>query len=251
MPRFGYGRSLVQGRIISATIASTPSSLLTGLLAYWKFDNNGSGGVSLLDSSGNGRTLTTPNGIGTLESVTGVINQSALISADNETYLSRSGTFLNGSRDEYSISAWVFTFEPLLFIVNQSTSGNWSGSSIAMDLTNGKLVGTIFWSSTPNYDRATGSSDVNDEQWNHLAMTWKRTGSLKVYVNGALDGSISSSGNYANIPTENVSLNGNADGSFAMGKDCTIDEVGIWNKELSASEITSLYNSGDGKSYPF
>lgn len=228
-----------------------PSPLLTGLLAYWKLDNNGSGGVSYLDSTGNSRTLSAPNGTGGLSLGAGIINGSATFNGDEQTYLTTSGTFLDGSRDEYSISAWVNTYESLLFIVNQSTGDNWGGSSIAIELSDGNLIGTVFWSSGPNYDRAIGSSFLNDEGWNHVAMTWKRTGSIRVYVNGVLDGSNSSSGNYANVPTENISINGNADGTFAVGKNCSIDEVGIWNKELSQVEIADLYNSGIGKSYPF
>jgi hypothetical protein len=184
---------------------------------------------------------------------TGIINGSANFSGDNSTYFSRSGTFLNGSRDEYSISAWVkTTLEEDFFIVDQSTGANWGGSAIQFDMfSDGRIYGSIFWSNTPNYDRVESSSTINDGGWYHIAFTWKRTGSLKVYVDGTLDGSFSSSGNYANTPTNNLSINSNADGSYAIGGNANIDEVGIWNKELSASEITSLYNDGAGKTYPF
>ena len=33
--------------------------------------------------------------------------------------------------------------------------------------------------------------------------------------------------------------------------DGVIDEVGLWSKVLSATEITDLYNSGAGFAYPF
>jgi hypothetical protein len=245
-------------RLGSGTFAATaPSSLLTGLLAYWKFDDNGSGGVSLLDSSGNGRTLSAPNGTAGLDLVTGIINKGVYFNPDEyfdpdqPTYLSRSGTFLDGSRDGYSISAWVkIGSSNNFFIVDQAT-GNNNGRTISLDMfSDGTIYGTIYYDNAEP-DRATGSTSINNGNWYHVAMTWKRTDSLKVYVNGALDGSVSSSGNYANIPTQNLSINSNADGSFAAGTECVIDEVGIWSKELSTSEIASLYNSGAGKSYPF
>jgi hypothetical protein len=251
MPRLSLGLGVQNLQKVGRGVA--PSSLLTGLLAYWKFDNNGSGGVSLLDSSGNSRTLSAPNGTSGVSLGTGIINGSANFSGDDLTYFSRSGTFLNGSRDEYSISLWVKTTrEDEIFLVDQATGSNYGGSTIGLDMfADGRIYGTIFWSGQPEYDRAEGSTPINNGNWHHTAFTWKRTGSLKVYVDGALDGSISSSGNYANVPTENVSINGNADGSYLIGKNANIDEVGIWNKELSASEITSLYNAGAGKSYPF
>jgi hypothetical protein len=31
----------------------------------------------------------------------------------------------------------------------------------------------------------------------------------------------------------------------------SIDEVGIWSRALTSSEVTSLYNSGSGRQYPF
>jgi hypothetical protein len=52
----------------------------------------------------------------------------------------------------------------------------------------------------------------------------------------------------------------NIGGVFAIGRRANssalhwsgmIDEVGIWNRLLSASEITQLYNAGSGKTYPF
>jgi hypothetical protein len=52
----------------------------------------------------------------------------------------------------------------------------------------------------------------------------------------------------------------NLGGPFAIGRRAAasslywhgmIDEVGIWNRLLSASEISQLYNAGLGKTYPF
>ena len=254
MPRLSLGLGVQN--IPKVGGGSAPSSLLTGLLAYWKFDNNGSGGVSLLDSAEDSRTLTAPNGTGGVSLGTGKINGSASFSGDNQTYFTRDGTFLDGENDEYSISAWVkTTLANDVLIVDQATGVNWIGSTITLDMfSDGTIYGTIFWGveeENPIYDRVEGSSSINNGNWHHTVFTWKRTGSLKVYVDGALDGSISSSGNYANSPTNNLSINSNADGSFAKGRNVNIDEVGIWNKELSASEITSLYNAGAGKSYPF
>jgi hypothetical protein len=37
----------------------------------------------------------------------------------------------------------------------------------------------------------------------------------------------------------------------ALFFDGTIDEVGIWNRSLSSSEVSELYNGGSGASYPF
>ncbi|GAH87542.1 unnamed protein product, partial [marine sediment metagenome] len=38
---------------------------------------------------------------------------------------------------------------------------------------------------------------------------------------------------------------------FTRYVDATIDEVGIWNRSLTAEEISDLYNEGNGLAYPF
>jgi hypothetical protein len=230
-----------------------PSPLLTGLLAYWKLDNNGSGGVSGLDSTGLGRNLSAPNGTGGVSLGAGIINGSASFNGDESTYFSRDGGFLDGSRNKYSISAWVkTTIEDDLFVVDNATGNNWGGSAIGLDmLSDGRIYGSVFYDDVPNFDRAYSTTSINDGDWHHIAMTWDKDTFIRAYVDGLLEGQEDSSYIIANEPFENISLNSNSDGSYAVGRNCFIDEVGIWNKELSQVEITDLYNSGIGKSYPF
>jgi hypothetical protein len=74
-----------------------------------------------------------------------------------------------------------------------------------------------------------------------------------MYINGSLNSANSSTYNptYSSsipIPSSIGALKYDSSNvaHFTNGK---IDEVNIWNKELSASEITELYNSGNGKQY--
>jgi hypothetical protein len=81
--------------------------------------------------------------------------------------------------------------------------------------------------------------------WYHIVGTYDGT-NLKVYVNGtayttAETGSL-------NTYSTNVEIGHYVPGStFTNG---SIDEVGIWNRALSTTEVGQLYNSGNGLAYP-
>lgn len=78
--------------------------------------------------------------------------------------------------------------------------------------------------------------------WHHVAGTYKGS-SVKLYIDGVLESSVSASGNLYNN-AQVVQMGGRpAFGNYFQG---SIDELAIYNRALSASEITELYNSGTG-----
>lgn len=92
------------------------------------------------------------------------------------------------------------------------------------------------------------SMDVMDDTWHHIGFTY--TGdTLTVYVDGAEDTSVNkieddTMTNLFSSAHETVM------GRFSGGSGPTgyftgnLDEVSIWNKELTSSEVSELYNSG-------
>jgi hypothetical protein len=230
-------------------------ALSDNLLAYYKFDNNGSDGVSLIDSTPNGRTLSAPAGISGLSLGEGIIAGDASFDGDGITYLSRNGQFLSpfgAKQSQYSVSAWIRTSNDA-FIVNSATGENYAGSTIELNIVGGQIAPTVWWGGNSQYsfDRLESGPNLTDGDWHHCVFTWNAYGDLISYVDGDETGRIQSSGNLANIALANLSFNSNADGTFAVGRPCQIDEVGIWNRALSSAEVTNLYNYGNGISYPF
>jgi hypothetical protein len=71
---------------------------------------------------------------------------------------------------------------------------------------------------------------------------------LKISVNNGAFVAVAYAGG-PDTTTSNPSVGGQPGGAAPMGG--VIDEVGIWKRALSASEITTLYNSGSGTTYPF
>ena len=90
-------------------------------------------------------------------------------------------------------------------------------------------------------------------QWNHVVVTRKNGVGSKLYHNGSL---VTSNTNTLN-PGVSTTMSSSI-GAFKFGGSISqyqangnkIDSLNVWSKELSASEITELYNSGNGKQYP-
>jgi len=75
---------------------------------------------------------------------------------------------------------------------------------------------------------------INNGIWYHYVIT-KTGNSFSIYINGILN----SSGNSTYLPynsTTYCSVGGNP------SADCEIDDIAMWNRVLSQSEITALYN---------
>jgi hypothetical protein len=90
-------------------------------------------------------------------------------------------------------------------------------------------------------------------RWSMATLTVSGT-SVKIYLDGFLvsSGTMSSPINYigTTYPTLGAFRSGNGAPSAYLANGTKIDALSVWNKELSAAEITELYNSGAGKQYP-
>ena len=212
------------------------SPLLTGLLAYWNLDNN-----SWLDSSGNGRTLSNPDAVGNL---VGIINYGGDFSGNKLSCSS----FVNGL-PAFSTSCWVY---------KQSGNGPWEadsdrilsswgdgGNAFILTYQDGGGFGpgmNVLISTENGLVRLNVNSELSNDTWYHFVFTYDGS-TMKLYQNASLIGSESADGNIIST-TDPFAIGGD----YYYGK---IDEVGAWNRALTGAEITSLYNAGAGKTYPF
>ena len=83
-------------------------------------------------------------------------------------------------------------------------------------------------------------------EWHHIVVTVDSSGNGKLYVNGGQEGTWS---NGTNSSVNKFSIGQEYDGSGSTPSDFfdgKIDEVAVWNVDLSAADVTSLYNSGNG-----
>lgn len=177
---------------------------------------------------------------------TGIINNGFSLDGVND-YVDISpslGASLTAPTSSFSYSAWVYKTKSGQAVIVQN-----GGSSFGctMAVTSGGFIGLFYGGSSAVQGSTTSAGFINLNTWHHVVATYDGAGNVSFYRDGA------SAGTYSISWTDGA---GTADawiGSFLGSSNFfggIIDEVGIWDRELSASEVTELYNSGAGKQYP-
>jgi len=218
-------------------------ALTDGILAYWNFDNDGSGGVSLADSTGNGNTLTNNGGV-TLG--TGIIAGDAVFNGGGQNLSDGATTAVNWGTGDFSYAVWVnptsYGLSPVSdfgeTIVDFRTSG--SGGAFFNITTSGyiRLWGTTQYTST--------TTQIPLASWTQIIFT-RTSGVYNIYKNGVIADTFADSGD--SYDSQSIILGVNYDGLVPY--DGQEDETGLWNRALSPIEVGELYNNGAGNTYPF
>ena len=210
--------------------------LWNDLLAYYTADNTPN------DSLGNyNGTLTNGATYGT-----GIINQGFSLDGVNDYVDVGSRTGFNNTQS-FTFSAWINgTILNRTLVSNADTTsggaalGTWnSGAGRKIALVKGTGVSQCF-----------GNTTLSSSTWYHLVAVHTPydgvSANVQFYVNGSADGSsIFDIGTPSGSNNQHIGASTNL-AAFFSG---IIDEVGIWSRDLSSSEVTELYNSGAGLQY--
>lgn len=148
-----------------------------------------------------------------------------------------------------TISAWIKTNSAIQNCV--ISTGDYNLNSISFNFVVGYSYGSSPQAGTVgvmgfnnDYYPSTGTL-VNDSQWHLICATYDGAGSLKIYVDGQLNNTANytynTNGQFNYIGKSNDINNAGANQYFFDG---LIDDVGFWNRELIASEVNQLFNSG-------
>ena len=213
------------------------STLLTGLRAYYALSD-------LTDSSGNGLTLINHNSV-TL--VTGKVGNAANFVSASSQYLSHAdATQYQMGTGSFTLAAWIKIGSTLdQNIVSYGTDS--FGYSLFQN--GGALIVRIGDGTFGK--NAGGQFNHNNGNWHLVVGTADRTNNiLTCYIDNVSE-------NPQSIATVTGSTN-TATGGFQIGAldaafflDGTVDEVGLWNRVLTSTEISHLWNGGAGTTYPF
>jgi hypothetical protein len=219
-------------------------ALTDNILAYWNLNNNGSGGVSLVDSTGNGNALTNNGGV-TLG--TGIIAGDAVFNTTN--YLET--TILNPpSTGDVAVSFWM---NPTTY--GSGSVGDYLGTALSLCYQPNADIGWLFIFNTSGNLRVFNLTQTFETpviplgEWTNIIVS-RSSGVSDVYVNGQNVGSFADNSDFSQGGTTigvPIDLIGTGNLQFNGG----IDEIGFWNRSLSGSEIDELYNGGFGLTYPF
>lgn len=189
----------------------------TSCLALYKFENNED------DVSGN------YNGTGTeIQYAAGRYGQAAQFNGSSKVDITGFANFLSTG---VSISAWV----------NVDSFSN--GPTVVNLYSNNSIVfGT---NSSGNFFRSgqgttvTSNTAMTTGTWNHIVMAADTSGDVNLYLNGNAVGSGSCGTGMYNDNNNNDLIG--AYGTLDQPMNGRIDQVRIFNKQISASEVTTLY----------
>ncbi len=216
-----------------------PSNLQNGLVGYWPFCGNAN------DESGNGNNGVV-NGATLKEDRFGVTNAAYDFDGVNDEITVSGNDFGNGN---FSVSGWINANASNLndtqnqILIFGYDNGN---KNLEVQLTNisqEEIINKLRFSMrnliSNDYDLISVNEIVFSE-WTHFVIQ-REQDVQKFYVNGSLVGINSQ------ITTNDVMENGlmsigngmnNVSGRYFHG---TIDDIGIWNRALSADEVQQLY----------
>ena len=239
------GQARVGWRIPSGGV--TPSSLTTGLYAVYKAENNAND--SLLNYNG------TP--MGGLTYTAGKSGNAFTFNGTNSHVLMPVNSMKKGI---FSMNFWIFN--PA---VQQKTIFSDYGfelfyKGLYVDLEGGSSHTISFqgFNNSANVISLLGvgnSTFIN--RWSMTTITVNNTSlSAKIYLDGILKNSKTMANpiNYINTDSSPCigayKPNNNNNPIDFLINGTKIDELTVWTKELTSTDVTALYNAGTGKFYP-
>ena len=229
--------------VSAATITLPPNNL--GLIGYWSFDDES--GTVATDHSGNGND-------GTLNNMTegdwvsgkkgGALEFDGVddyVSISNSSSLDSTGV----SGDSYTVALWIKTTQQdFVGVLSKYEGGGGVAFPYAVavnDCVSNKTGFFIYTGSGSTCDTDVYSNtSVNDGEW-HYVVGVRDGSNLHMYVDGVLEntGSISDS-DYSNNSPITIGAYNSGDYYFSG----SIDDVRIYNRALTSTDIQALYNSG-------
>ena len=210
-----------------------------GLIAHWKMDDGSSGacsGATVTDSSGNGYTGTcnsSPTWItGQLDNALSFNGSSSYVSIADNSALRLPGDFTISVWGKSTAAQKVFQVSKKSTSYNQANGWQFyhEAAGSALD-----LVGA-----SASYLRATKTIDGG---WHHYLVTMS-SGTATIYYDGVSQ--VSGAVNAPTGDTDEVRIGRRGGAGTQVYADGSIDDVRIYNRVLSATEISQLYNGISG-----
>ena len=247
-----YGYGILNNHVPTLRAAmrggSAPSPLLTSLYAVYKAESNANDSLATYNGTAQGGLTYTAGKSGNAFVFNGT---NAFVSLPNNAFTSFTGDF--------SISAWVYMVDngslQTIFSCKAYDGTNAWGINLFVfgysrfDITNGTATAVTLES---------GGNMLSYNTWHNVVVTRKASTRTRIYHNGTLVASNTSTTNPIFNPVTNKCAIVAYDLSYTFGSillyagnGTKIDEVNTWTKELTSTEITELYNTGTGKFYPY
>lgn len=209
-------------------------ALSTNLVTYWKLDESSGNAADSVGSN----TATNSN----VTYGTGKINNAAVFNGSNAAFTFTTVPVTGSS--SFSVSLWLKGGSLVSGMTALHFGTDASNQAFTVYLDASSKIAANF---TGGGGQVTATTSLSTSVFQMYTVTYDGN-NVRLYVNGTLENT-SSSYTSANIGTTNKFI-GKYAGSVNWWNG-SIDEIGMWSRALSGSEITQLYNSGNGNQYPF
>lgn len=214
-----------------------------GTVAYFDFNENT--GITAYDQLGNKSNLTGFNTPGWTNN--GILDSATKLDGSTEYWANSTSVVGSNLFTGYpvTINLWFnASADGGNDYIIRSDIGGSNNILYFLRLESGSLTGRTYASGA---DKTVTTAGIVIDEW-YMATLTINTTQIALYVNGLINKTATT----GTAPT--------GAGGFSIGSQIstgtpanffngTIDEVGIWNRTLSASEISNLYNSGAGLPY--
>ncbi len=225
---------------LNLTVINTalPSYLPTnGLVGWWPFNGNAN------DESGNGNHGTV-NGASLTSDRFGN-NNSYYFNGNANILVNNSNSLQVGTNQTISLWIKVNSLQPNLnWILQKGTGGGCqtTGYYVAFD-GNGTIFHRTFnFGQNSNYCATIGDYSNYDTNWHQLIFVYSPPYN-KMYIDGVLAGNGMNCSTCNVINSSNPLIIGSGSGQNGFKWDGKIDDIAIYNRALTQSEITALYSS--------
>jgi hypothetical protein len=234
---------------VSAAVTGTPcagtglpATLQNGLVGYWPFCGNAN------DASGNGNNGTV-NGATLSTDRFGTANSAYSFDGVNDYITGVSNSLNVQASNQLCISTWInvnqFAPAPAASKLVTHTDVSYLGQQYALSIGNDGSIYFLagngdFENNGPNISP---SGQILVNTWVHIVAVIS-SDSVKLFLNGIMVFGKPENDNFSGTPVNSFvfsSINNTTFNKLFNGK---LDDIGIWNRALSAQEVSQLYNSG-------
>lgn len=220
-------------------VAPPPGMVTTGLKLYLDAANLTSypgSGSTWSDLSGNNNHATLYNG-----PTFNAGNGGSIYTDGTNDYAVSS--YIGSPTDSLTYAAWFKndnTFEPK-FVLTRGRDGGGNTWSLFLHITTaGKAGASVVTLPSNNQSGVNGTSTLAINKWYYVTAVWKAGQSIKIYVNGVLEGTASVTESILRTSTSGFGIGSVNTSNFTSGYTAVVQ---VYNKALSNAEILQNYNA--------
>ena len=226
----------------------TLAPFVRGLVGWWKMDDNAVTST-VTDYSENdfhgvyGLGTTSTAGFSTSGKIDQALNFVKTNASSSVRIVGSASNVLNITSPPLSLAGWVYpTSNDRGFIFVKSSNFNRQYAISHSDNGGGKPAFNLL---SASYVSAEAPSAISLNAWHHIAGTWDGS-TMRLYVDGNLVDSESQSGTLTNSGKDVMMGAYLLDGNYGKydGLNGKLDDLRIYKRVLSATEIEGLYNAG-------